>query len=157
MFPHPVDLRIDAGSGEVTVQPLDKADGKVTTEHMDLPPDLANGILLDLVKSLVNEQGETRVAYLATTPKPRLIHLVIRRDGEDRFLSAGAPNKAVRLSIHVDIGGVRGVIAPVIGKEPPDTHVWLSKGVLPAYIKSEQPLYLGGPVLRTELVTPVWR
>ena len=49
------------------------------------------------------------------------------------------------------------MIAPLIGKEPPDAHVWVSAGEVPAFIRSEAPLYLGGPMLRTELVSPVWQ
>ena len=56
----------------------------------------------------------------------------------------------------MEIGGLAGVIAPMIGKEPPDTHVWISGGQVPAFIRSEEPLYFGGPILRTELVSPVW-
>jgi hypothetical protein len=40
--------------------------------------------------------------------------------------------------------------------EPADTHVWIGTGSVPAFIRSEGSLYLGGPVLRTELVSPVW-
>jgi hypothetical protein len=31
-----------------------------------------------------------------------------------------------------------------------------SSGEAPAFVKSEQPFYLGGPVWRIELVSPVW-
>lgn len=46
-FPHPVDLSIDARSGQVTVRSTGKdAKEEVTTEHFDLPPDLVNGLIL---------------------------------------------------------------------------------------------------------------
>lgn len=48
------------------------------------------------------------------------------------------------------------MIAPMIGKEPADSTVWVGAGEVPAFIKSESPLYLGGPLLRTELVGPIW-
>ena len=123
---------------------------------MDLPPDLANGILLDLLKNISPDAQETRISYLATTPKPRLIHLLVAPDGAETFRSAGRPNKALRFKIHADIGGIAGMIAPLIGKESPDTHAWISAGAVPAFIRSEEPLYLGGPLLRTELISPVW-
>jgi hypothetical protein len=47
-------------------------------------------------------------------------------------------------------------VAPLIGKQPPDSHVWILEGEAPAFVKSEQPLYNGGPVWRIELVSPVW-
>ena len=156
MFPLQLDVAIDAVSGQVTVRSKDKGKEKVETSHMDLPPDLSNGILLDVLKNVSAKTSEITMSYLATTPKPRLIHLSVKPEGTDTFMSAGRPNKAIRFVIHVEIGGLAGMIAPMIGKEPPDTHVWVSAGDVPAYIKSEEPLYIGGPMLRTELVSPVW-
>jgi hypothetical protein len=34
--------------------------------------------------------------------------------------------------------------------------VWVLGGDAPTFVKSEQTLYLGGPVWRIELVSPVW-
>ena len=157
-FPLQLDVSIDAVSGQVTVRSKDKDKGneKVETSHMDLPADLSNGILLDVLKNVSAKTSEITMSYLATTPKPRLIHLSVKPEGTDTFMSAGRPNKAIRFVIHVEIGGLAGMVAPMIGKEPPDTHVWVSAGDVPAYIKSEEPLYIGGPMLRTELVSPVW-
>ena len=156
-FPKPIDVTINAISGEVTVRYKDKNQEKVETSHMDLPIDLSNGILLDVLKNVSPKTVETRMAYLATTPKPRLIYLSVKPDGENTFRSAGLPNKAIRFKLHAEIGGVTGVVASLLGKEPPDTYVWVSSGEVPAFIKSEEPLYLGGPVLRTELISPVWQ
>ena len=158
-FPEQLDVRIDAVSGQVTVRSREKGEKgkeKVETSHMDLPPDLSNGILFDALKNLSSKTPEVKMSYVATTPKPRLVHLSVKPEGEDTFMSAGRPNKAVRFVIHVEIGGMTGVIAPLIGKEPPDIHVWVSIGEVPAFVKSEEPLYMGGPMLRTELVSPVW-
>jgi len=52
--------------------------------------------------------------------------------------------------------GVAGVVAPIVRKQPPDIHVWILGGEAPAFVKSEGPLYLGGPIWRIELVSPVW-
>lgn len=158
MFPQQLDVAIDAVSGQVTVRSQDKGEEeKVETSHMDLPPDLSNGILLYVLKNVSPKTPEMQMSYLATTPKPRLIHLSVKPEGEDTFMSAGRPNKAVRFVVHVEIGGLTGVIAPLIGKEPPDTRVWIGAGEVPAFIKSEEPLYEGGPMWRTELISPVLR
>ena len=56
----------------------------------------------------------------------------------------------------IEIGGLSGVVADLLGKEPPDTHVWILEGEAPAFVKSEGPLSSGGPIWRIELVSPVW-
>jgi len=58
--------------------------------------------------------------------------------------------------LKVDIGGVKGVMAPLVGKPPPDSHVWILGGTAPAFVKSEQPLFNEGPMWRIELVSPAW-
>lgn len=155
-FPESMDVLIEARTGQVTVQYAEGGETKVETTHMELPDDLANGILLDVVKNLPARGPETRISYVAATPKPRLVHLVIGFDGTDRFRSAGRINHAHRFRIHVQVGGVAGVVAPLIGKQPPDSLAWVSAEEVPAFIRSESPLTMEGPLLRTELVGPVW-
>jgi hypothetical protein len=52
-FPQPLDVSIDGSSGRVTVRYTDE-DGKqqVEAERLDIPPDLANGLLLTLLKNV---------------------------------------------------------------------------------------------------------
>ncbi len=156
MFSKPTELTIRAKTGEVTVRYTDNGKEKVETTHMDLPDDLSNGILLDVVKNIPAEAAETQISYVAATPKPRLIKLSLKSDGTETFRSAGRINHAHRFLIHADLGGIMGLIAPILGKSPADSYAWVSADEVPAFIKSESPLYLGGPVLRTELVSPVW-
>ncbi len=59
--------------------------------------------------------------------------------------------------LEVDIGGVAGLLAPLVGKQPPDSHVWVFEGEAPALVKSEGSLFTGGAMWRMELVSPVWR
>lgn len=155
-FKKPADLNLNAQTGEVTVRYTENGEPKVDSSHMDLPDDLSNGILLVLVKNLSPQKPETTISYLAATPKPRIVHLVIKPDGVDTFTSAGLRNKAQKFKIHIELGGVAGFIAPILGKEPADSEAWVGSGAVPAFIKSESPLFIGGPLLRTELVGPVW-
>jgi hypothetical protein len=64
--------------------------------------------------------------------------------------------QATHYVVKVDIGGLSGLLAPLLGKQPPDGHVWILGGDAPAFVKSEQQLYFGGPVWRIELVSPVF-
>ena len=76
--------------------------------------------------------------------------------GDDMFKVAGSPRKATHYVVHVDIKGLAGVLAPLLGKDPPDSHVWILQGEAPAFIKSEAPLFAEGPLWRIELTSPTW-
>jgi hypothetical protein len=152
-----MDISIDAVSGHVTVVHTDdKGATKTESEQMKLPPDLANGMIPVLLTNLPPGQQSLTESMVVATPKPMLIKLQIHGDGEDTFTTGTASHKATRYNVHVDIGGVKGVIAPIVGKEPADTHVWISQGECPGFLKSEGPTFEGGPIWRTELVSPAW-
>lgn len=46
------------------------------------------------------------------------------------------------------------MLAPFLGKQPPDTQVWIFGGESPTFVKSEGPFYYGGPSWRIELIAP---
>jgi hypothetical protein len=156
-FPQPTDMTIDVASGQVTVRYADDhGEQKVESEHLDLPPDLSNGLILTLLKNVRPDAPPKSFGFVAATPKPRLVKLVITPQAEDSFTLAGSPRKATHYQLKVDIGGITGLVAPLVGKQPPDSHVWILEGEAPAFVKSEQPLYNGGPLWRIELVSPTW-
>jgi len=72
------------------------------------------------------------------------------------FSTGGAARAATHYAVKVEIGGLSGWLAPLVGKQPPDSHVWILNGEAPAFVKSEGPLYFGGPIWRIELTCPVW-
>ena len=155
-FPQPLDMSIDGSSGQVTVRYEDDGKHKVESERIEVPPDLANGLILTLLKNVRTGAPPKSISLIAATPKPRLVKLAITAAGEEPFSTGGATRKAIHYILKVEIGGISGVLAPLLGKQPPDSHVWILGGEAPAFVKSEQPLYLGGPVWRIELVSPVW-
>ena len=151
-FPKPLDVAISTSNGMVTVH----ADNKRYSEHLDLPADLANGVILNLLKNLSPKAKETKFTYVAATPKPRLVKLAVTPEGEDTFSVAGASHKAVRFDIRIELGGITGVIAPLVGKQPADINVWIAEGESPAFVKSIGPRYVGGPEWTVEMTSPVW-
>ncbi len=155
-FPHPMDVSIDAVGGRVTVRYEDGGKEKILEEQMSLPPDLSNGIVLTLLKNIAPDAASVEVSMLAATPKPRLVKLVITRAGEDPFSAGGASHRATRFNVKIELGGLAGVIAPLIGKQPKDTSVWILEGEAPGFVKSEGQMYQGGPLWRIELASPVW-
>lgn len=155
-FPHPLDLTIDASTGQVTVISSDDGKKKTETDHLDLPPDLANGLIEILLKNIRPDTPETKVAYLAATPKPRLVTLSIKPQEKVTFRVAGAHHRATRYDIKIEIGGIAGVIAPIIGKQPKDIYISVLGGKAPTFVRMEGQLYEGGPVWTVQLASPVW-
>ena len=155
-FPQPIDMQIDAVKGQVTVRYEDHGEAKVASEHMNLPADLANGLILTMLKNARADAPPKRVGFVAATPKPKLVTLAIANAGDEPFSTGGIGRRATHYVLKVDVGGIEGVLAPLVGKQPPDSHVWILGGDAPAFVKSEQPFYNEGPVWRVELVSPVW-
>jgi hypothetical protein len=93
---------------------------------------------------------------LVATPKPRLVRLTMSQQGEDTFHFGGEKRKANHYVVKIELKGLTGVIAELIGKQPPDIHTWILGGVAPAFLKSSGPLYAGGPIWQIELASPTW-
>jgi hypothetical protein len=156
-FPHPMDISIDSRSRQVTIRTQGK-DGKeqVETDHLDLPPDLANGMISFVLKNIQPNAPETKVSMLVATPKPRLVKLAISPRGEEQFSLVDSPRKAIHYEIQIQLGGAAGVIAPLIGKQPPRIQVWMVGGDAPVVVREEGPIYPDGPMLSIELASPSW-
>jgi len=156
-FPRALDVTIDRASGRVEVRSREKEETeKVYSERLELPPDLSNGLAFILLKNIAPAAGRRELPMVAATPKPRLVNLVVTSAGEDRLSVGGSQRKATHFIVKIEIGGIAGVVAPLIGKQPPDTHVWILEGEAPAFVRSEGPLSMDGPIWRIELVSPVW-
>jgi hypothetical protein len=105
------------------------------------------------MKDVKPSAPRTTVSMVATTPKPRLVKLAILPHGEEPFTVGSFRHKAMHYVVKVEIGGAAGFLARLMGKQPPDTHVWVLGGEAPAFVKSEGPLYAGGPIWRIQLAS----
>ena len=158
VFKVPMDLTIDRSTGQVLVRYTDE-DGKekVESERFELPPDLMNGMIPILLKNILPGAKQTTVSFVAVTPKPRLVKLIISPEGEGKFLAGGTIRKATQYRIKVEIGGILGFLAPLVGKQPEDSHAWVLDGDAPAFVRLDGPLFMGGPNWRIEPASPVWQ
>lgn len=174
-FKDPMEVWIDCRTGEVKVRDMKPRKGNdnendkdgdtnkdgdtkkdnVITSRVKIPPDLANGILPVIVENLPDE-GQHTVTVLAATPKPRIVKLVLSPQGEDTFSVGKSSYKASRYVAKVELGGVAGVVAPLVGKQPPDTEFWVFKGSAPAFLKSAGPLSADNIIWQIELASPTW-
>src|SRR5689334_3645776 len=151
------ELTIDARSGTVRVRQVKDGEEETKAEHVDLPPDLANGMVSTLLKNLRPEDGASKLSMLVATPKPRVVKLNLFSHGEEAFAIDGSTQKALHWVIKIELGGVAGVVAPIVGKQPPDISVWILQGQAPAFVREEGPLFADGPIWRIELASPEWK
>ena len=156
-FPKSSDVSINTQTRTVRVTYSEHERERVEVSHMDLPADLANGIILNLFTNIDPHTAETTVSYLATTPKPRLVKLLIKPRGEEAFSVAGIRHAATHFTAKIELGGIEGLLAPLMGKEPSDIQVWVAGGESPAFVRAECPLFLGGPNWTIEMTSAVWQ
>ena len=67
-FPHPSYMVVDTRKQQVSVRDLSKDKLPVSTEHMVLPPDVANGLLFVLIQNL-QANKPIEVPFVAFTPQ----------------------------------------------------------------------------------------
>jgi len=155
-FKRPTDMTLNASTGQVVVHYTDDGKEKTVSDHLKLPADVANGIVTTLMHDIDPKTTKTVVSMVASTPKPRLVKLEISPERDDSFSIDGSVHKATRYVIKVELGGISGIVAPILGKQPPDSHVWMLGGKAPVFLKSEGPLCDDCPIWRIELASPVW-
>jgi hypothetical protein len=91
---------------------------------------------------------------VAISENPRVVKLKFLPQPEATFHVGPVPYKAQHYRLKLEIGGVQGKIAPLIGKQPVEIHLWLIKSEAPAFVKFEGPMFQDGPVWRMELADP---
>lgn len=122
---------------------------------LELPSDVYNGMIPTVVKDLPKGAGET-VHYVAFTPEPRLIQLQLTPAGEQPVLVGALAKTAVRYAVKPQLGTWATLFAKLLGRMPPDQHLWILPDDAPAFVRFEGPLYPTGPVWRIELTSPRW-
>jgi hypothetical protein len=151
-FVKPVDFAVEAATGIATNRTTDK-NGNIHVEshHTDLPDDLANGFVGTLLLNVGQNTPPFRVGILAPVGSGRLIGILISAEGEQSFHTVGQTFKATVFRIHPELGGIVGVIAPLIGLQPKDVTVWIWEGKEPAVVRIVGQLGGYGPVVSSEL------
>jgi hypothetical protein len=151
-FAKTVDFAVEAATGIATSRTADK-NGKIHIENepIDLPDDLANGLVGTLLLNVQPNTEPFRVGILAPVFGGRLIRILISPEGEQPFQKTGQTFKATVFRVHPELGGVLGVIAKLLGLQPKDVMVWILEGEEPAVVRVVGQLGGSGPVLSSEL------
>ena len=153
-FPKPSDILVEA-SGQITTRTpgKDGKDGKenVETQHIDLPPDVSNGMIGTLLANVEPGAAPFKLGQVVPTGgKGRLIHLAITPGAQASFSVAGASRKATVYRMKLDLGGIEGIVAPIVGKQPPDIIVWILEGDVPLFVREIGQLSEDGPIVSIE-------
>lgn len=157
-FPRDVEASLEQG-GRYTVKHRDRAGGeeKVDRGQVKLPEDVYGlGMFAVLLRNLRRDEGFD-AHTVAFTPKPRVVKIEARPEGEETFTLGGERRTARRYVVHIDLGRVVGAAASVVGKKPPDLHYWMAGEPVSSFARFEGPLYPDGPVWRIDFVGPRWK
>jgi hypothetical protein len=150
------EIAFDRKSGRYQARARDRDGAEQTASGaLEMPPDLYNGMALVLLKNLPAGERAT-VQMAAFTPGARLIRMVLGAEGEERVRFAGAPVAVTRYLVNLEIGGLTGLLASMVGMNPPDLRYWLVPGEVPAFVRFEGAMFLNGPVWRVEMVAAEW-
>jgi len=152
-----MDVQFDRKSGQYRARIREEKGGEenVASGALEMPLDLYNGMALTLLKNLpVSSSASVQMA--AFTPKPRLIRMVLGPEGTDIVRAGPESKEATRYLVKLEVGGLAGVIASLVGKDPPDLRYWLVNGEVPAFGRFEGAMYLKGPVWQIEMNPLRW-
>lgn len=155
-FKHSSEMWLNATTGQFTAHYQEEGKDKNLSENVQCPADVSNGMVPTLLENLQPGAEQATLSFVASTPKPRVVKLAIAYEGEDSFLVGGTSRKAKRYLVKVELGGIAGVVAPLVHKQPTDTHVWIEAGESPVFIRSQGALFEGGPIWTIELTGPTW-
>jgi hypothetical protein len=122
---------------------------------LEVPDDVHNGMTGMLLRNLT-AGASANGHIIAFTPKPRLLRSTMRPEGKDKYFAGTAARSATRYLVTMEVGGLTGVVASVLGKDPPDLRFWISSGPAPAFLRFEGAMFVKGPTWRIELSAPRW-
>jgi hypothetical protein len=143
------------GRYQALVQEKKGGEEKRADGPLEMPADLYNGLFLLLARNVVGDMSlEFQTAVFL--PRPRLIKTVLIPAGNENLQVGGLSKKAIRYLVKLELGGLTGVMAPLLGKKPPETRYWFVIGDVPAFVKFEGAMFLNGPVWQIEQAAVRW-
>ena len=153
-FKEQLESLVDVRTGTVTVRSIKNGKEKKITKHVEIPPDVANGLLLIIAKNLDPSAPKTVVTMIAGSSGPQIVKVNYSPQPEKIFYVGPLSYKAQEHLLKIEITGVKGKIAPIAGKQPEDIHLWLAKSESPTFLKFRGQMYHDGPIWEIELSAP---
>ncbi len=119
---------------------------------LSMPGDVYNGMMPTIVKN-VPAEGSTTVHIVAFMPEPRLVAVELAPSGPQRVSLGQHEESAVSFALKPKLGLFLRIGAKLTGQLPPDSHILIVTDDVPAFVRSDGPLYTG-PVWRIALTAP---
>jgi hypothetical protein len=141
-------------TGSYVVKTKSHTDSAVKTYAgtLTLPGDVYDGMMAMIVKN-VPTRANTLVHVVSFMPKPRLVEVEIAPSAAQNVHLGQHEEAAVDFDLKPKLGFWLRLGAKLTGQLPPDTHIWIVTQDVPAFVRSEGPLYTG-PVWRIALISP---
>lgn len=154
-FREEVEASLDRSTGKYRVKVKPRKDGKekVLSGKLDLPPDVYNGMVPTVAKNL--KGGKEVIHIVAFTPTPRVVELEMIPSGQESYSIGDLKKNALHYVLKPKLGLLK-IPATLLGKMPPDNHLWIETSDVPAFVRFQGPLANEGPTWRIELTSPVW-
>ena len=135
----PLQVFIDARTGHVSTRTTGKdGKGEFSTPILNCR---STSPMAWFPLSLKTWAGPTQKQSPWSSPRPGpLVQLVISKIGEDNYSLVGFTRKATHYEIKIELGGIAGVVAPLIGKAPPNIEIWAVTGEAPTFVGTRPPL-----------------
>lgn len=154
-FDTAIEVSLERKSGKYRVETKGKnGREKVLEGVLDLPPDVYNGMVPIVLKNLSKGARET-VHMVAFTPAPKVIELEMVPSGEEKMLVGDLEKSAIHYVLKPKLGMLR-LPATLLGRNPPDNHIWAVTDEVPAFVKFVGPLAMGGEIWSIQLASPRW-
>jgi hypothetical protein len=128
---------------------------KVYNGSLAMPADVYDGMIVVIAKNLAPNEAKT-VHLVAFTPEPRMIQLDFVPSEAAKVPFGKSSETAMQFTVKPRLGGLTGFFARVLGKIPPDSHVWIVTDEVPTFARFQGPLFTG-PVWRIDLAAPSWK
>jgi len=152
-----MEMWFDRRSGTYKARTQEKKQDEERTASgaLAMPVDLYNGMASILLKNLPG--GVSAAAqYVLFDPKPHFVKMTMSPEGQDTVRVGDEPAKLTRYLVQLELKGLTGIVASLIGKDPPDARYWFAAGDVPGFVRFDGAMYLNGPAWRLELASIEW-
>jgi len=152
-FANDLDATLSRG-GNYVVRTKSHKDG---VEHeyagsIAMPGDVYNGMVVTVAKNSSAEHPTT-VHAVVFLPEPRLVAIELTPSGPRRVALGRHEETAVEFTVKPKLGFMVHLGAKLTGQLQADTHILIVTDDVPAFLRSDGPLYTG-PVWRIALAAP---